>query len=152
MMPRKALHHRISTRHLRCLVPNAPSQARYTKMLSRLLVIQSASAPHPRFRVNDLFIRCTTRHSVLPVISVPASIARTLNQTVFSVWHSGASRLSMLLLSSRTLSLMVLCLPIPSGSTSPRKVQSCTLAELMPNVTRETLPMYLSSITYVCAE
>jgi hypothetical protein len=145
MIARKAPQHRISSRHS---VTLPTSLACYTQILSRLQAIRSASAPHPRFRVTNLFLRPRIRHSGLPVISRNTSTAPTSFQTVFSVWHSRASRLSMLLLYSRPLPLRVLYLTIPSGSTSPRKAQSCTLAALMKTFTRMTLSMYRSPTRY----
>lgn len=88
--------------------------------------------------------RSRSRYSALPFISRIVSTAPTSVQMAFLVWDSRASRLSVLLLSSITLRTRVLYLTIHSGSTSPTMAQSCTLAELMTNFTRETLSTYHS--------
>ena len=93
--------------------------------------------------------RPRTRHSARPQVTRMPSGSAISVQMVFSVWHFRASRL---LLSSRPLSLRVLYLPIPSGRTSPRITQSCTLVELTINFTTATSLMYLSPTRYGCAE
>ena len=148
--PRKALLHSISGRRFTYnTVMVLVLRARYTRMMSLLLVIRSVCAVRSPFRVtNSILPRLRTRHSARPLATRLALPSPDGNQTDFSGWVSLASRATELLLSSAILSLRVFYLPILLDSPQ----RSCTLVELTANFTRATSPMCLSPKRYGCVK